>query len=329
MIEAAYYEREPGNLRVRCDLCPHGCRIEAGGRGLCGVRENLGGFLYAGSYQEIVELRYGRIEEHAFFQYRPATRVLFLGIAGDTLHWDFLGEIPGEKPSEPSRWLCAEEAVDHALGKGCSTIVVGHGDPLAGFEFLLEIARRACDCGVAVALSTRGFVNAEPLDALVPFLGAANVMLASVRRPVLRSGGRNRVPPLEAAIRLRERVHLEISYALAPDVNDDSAGVRRAARWIAENLGFDTPVHVVGAAPRGRPELALASIEDRYAAQDIFHEHLRHVYVWDPEAEEGCHTYCPECGSELVHRSLDEVTTPGLMPSGECTVCGHSGVVEW
>jgi len=38
-MRALYWHREYEN--VRCDLCPHGCLIPSGKRGLCRVREHV------------------------------------------------------------------------------------------------------------------------------------------------------------------------------------------------------------------------------------------------------------------------------------------------
>ena len=40
MREAMLYDRLSSH-RVRCRVCAHGCVIEAGQRGVCGVRENV------------------------------------------------------------------------------------------------------------------------------------------------------------------------------------------------------------------------------------------------------------------------------------------------
>jgi pyruvate formate lyase activating enzyme len=330
MIEASYYRRIGESAVTRCELCPHECEIEPGRRGLCGVRENVGGILYAANYEEIVSLKYEAIEEHGFYHYRPGSRVLFLGIAGESLHLDFLGEVPGVKPAEPTRWLTVSEALDHAVGKECPTIVIGHGDPLLWYEFLSDLARSAAHEGVAIALRSRGFWNPAPLDSLLPLVRAVSLTLFGIDEPGMRAGTeRPTVPPLEAARRLQGRVHLEVSYALAADVNDAPDLVLETGRRIANELGRGTPLHVVGAAPAGRPDLGLATADECFEAADLFRRHLRHVYVRTDQEGEGIVTLCPECGSELVCRTPGEVTFPGMMPDGECASCGRTGVVEW
>ena len=51
MKEAMYYDKLE-NLKVRCKLCPHNCRLGSGKTGICGVRRNVDGILYSLIYGE-------------------------------------------------------------------------------------------------------------------------------------------------------------------------------------------------------------------------------------------------------------------------------------
>ena len=53
MKEALFYEKR-GDGSVRCTLCPHYCKIADGDFGICGVRQNRGGTLYAMSYEKAI-----------------------------------------------------------------------------------------------------------------------------------------------------------------------------------------------------------------------------------------------------------------------------------
>ena len=49
MHEARQYAKKEKNS-VKCSLCSHRCTIADGKHGICGVRENEGGTLYATTY---------------------------------------------------------------------------------------------------------------------------------------------------------------------------------------------------------------------------------------------------------------------------------------
>jgi len=53
MHEAHQYERI-GDGTVRCSLCAHRCTIANGKHGICGVRINRGGTLYAATFGRVV-----------------------------------------------------------------------------------------------------------------------------------------------------------------------------------------------------------------------------------------------------------------------------------
>ncbi|MFH1510512.1 MAG: AmmeMemoRadiSam system radical SAM enzyme, partial [Candidatus Woesearchaeota archaeon] len=49
--------------KVQCRLCPHNCMIAEGSRGICGVRENQKGTLYALTYGKPVATAVDPIEK--------------------------------------------------------------------------------------------------------------------------------------------------------------------------------------------------------------------------------------------------------------------------
>ncbi len=52
MKEALYYEKKE-DLKVKCLLCPKYCMLSSGDTGICRVRKNIDGTLYALSYGKI------------------------------------------------------------------------------------------------------------------------------------------------------------------------------------------------------------------------------------------------------------------------------------
>ena len=52
MKEAMFYEKLD-EKKVKCFLCAHHCVIKEGKRGICAVRENIGGILYSLVYGKV------------------------------------------------------------------------------------------------------------------------------------------------------------------------------------------------------------------------------------------------------------------------------------
>ncbi|HNT09148.1 MAG TPA: AmmeMemoRadiSam system radical SAM enzyme, partial [Methanoculleus sp.] len=53
MHEARLYQKLEEDT-VRCSLCPHRCTIRDGKQGVCGVRINRGGTLYAATFGKVI-----------------------------------------------------------------------------------------------------------------------------------------------------------------------------------------------------------------------------------------------------------------------------------
>ncbi len=101
--------------------------------------------------------------------------------------------------------------------------------------------------------------------------------------------------------------------------------LRDIARWIAEQLGPETPWHVT----RFMPYLELAHLPatpirtlERAAAIGA-DEGLRFVYVGNVPGHEGENTVCPNCKRLLVRRTGYEIQDVALRGTF-CAMCGEN-----
>ncbi len=84
---AAYWV--PDGDAVRCGLCPHRCRIAEGKAGICGVRENRGGTLFAATYGKVASVAVDPVEKKPLFHFHPGARILSIGSAGCNFRCEF------------------------------------------------------------------------------------------------------------------------------------------------------------------------------------------------------------------------------------------------
>ncbi|MGH7149435.1 MAG: AmmeMemoRadiSam system radical SAM enzyme, partial [Planctomycetota bacterium] len=82
--EAVLYERQEGG-RVVCFACGHRCPIPEGRPGVCKVRFNRGGVLYA-PYGYVGALQCDPIEKKPFFHAFPGSEALSFGMLGCDYH---------------------------------------------------------------------------------------------------------------------------------------------------------------------------------------------------------------------------------------------------
>jgi pyruvate formate lyase activating enzyme len=71
MKEAMLYQKLDGGA-VRCALCAHRCRIAAGQRGICAVRENRDGVLYSLVYGRSISAAVDPIEKKPLYHFLPS-----------------------------------------------------------------------------------------------------------------------------------------------------------------------------------------------------------------------------------------------------------------
>ena len=81
MHEARLYRKLEENT-VRCSLCSHRCTIRDGKQGVCGVRINRGGTLYAATFGKIIAEAVDPIEKKPLYHFLPGTLSYSLGTIG-------------------------------------------------------------------------------------------------------------------------------------------------------------------------------------------------------------------------------------------------------
>jgi pyruvate formate lyase activating enzyme len=341
VIEASHYERAPGD-RVLCRLCPHDCDIAPGGEGLCAVRRNVGGILYAASYEELTRLGPEPVERLPFYHWRPGGRALAAGAAGESFP-PGLGpparaagedEAVEEEEPAPSRYFAAHEIVDMAAGRSIPAIAFFGGEPFMWFEQMREIAAVAHAEGLATLLVTNGYAHDAPAREMAPLLDAVNVALLGPAAVYERLARARREAVFATIDVLRAAgAHLEATYVVVPGVNDDPRSVDEMAEIVLRRMG-GAPLHVAAAAPAGPGEGAIETTLGRLevsagapvAALIEIGERLRgrlpHVYLSNVYSAEANNTLCRSCRAVLVDRLGPRIAVPGLRPDGACRKCG-------
>jgi pyruvate formate lyase activating enzyme len=119
-------------------------------------------------------------------------------------------------------------------------------------------------------------------------------------------------------------MHVECVTNIVPTINDSEDELRSIARWIATDLGAETPWHVT----RFMPYLEFAHlpptpIETLERARRIGHEEgLSFVYLGNVSVQGGEDTVCPSCGELVVDRVGYSTRIDLLTPDGRCKHCG-------
>ncbi|MFH0755784.1 MAG: AmmeMemoRadiSam system radical SAM enzyme [Bacteroidota bacterium] len=326
MHPASYYKNTVG-LQVQCKLCPHACLLLPGQTGKCRTRVNRAGKLYSLSYGVLSAISRDPVEKKPLYHFLPGRSVLSIGSFGCNFRCDFCQNCNISQIEEDvfSRYpvRTPSDMVEKAqLYKDNIGLAYTYNEPATYFEYMLECASRLKEHGLMNVMVTNGYINKEPLEEILPFMDAFNIDLKSFRDEFYHKRSSAELKPvLDTIARVAGSVsHLELTFLIIPGHNDTEPEWRDMIRWIEENCGQDTILHVSKYFPRHK--LRSSPTPTGTMKQFILaaKERIQYVYAGNnPEIES--HTFCPGCGSLLIEREMYHTRIPGLTGEGHCNHC--------
>jgi pyruvate formate lyase activating enzyme len=326
--EALLYEKEEAN-GVRCALCAHRCRIEAGGRGVCGVRENRAGVLTSLVTRAVVAAQCDPIEKKPLFHVLPGSRSYSIATVGCNFRCSFcqnheISQMPHEEGRIAGRELAPAAIVELALRSGSRSIAYTYTEPTVYFELAYETAGIARENGLRNVFVTNGFMTEEMLRLLAPRLDAANVDLKAFSDEFYRKHCGARLQPVLASLQEMKNlgIWVEVTTLLIPGLNDGEEELRKLAGFL-RSLGAETPWHISRFQPRYRmTEKPLTPAASIHRAIHIGKSvGLKYVYSGNIPGDGGENTSCARCGHLLIGRCGFEVERLELTGSA-CPRCG-------
>lgn len=322
---------EPVGERVHCLLCPHGCRIAPGKRGICGVRENQDGKLQALTYGRVSSIAVDPIEKKPVFHYFPGTTALSVGSVGCTMkcehcqNWQISRSTIAQSELHD---LPPDRLIEIAKSYGSRGVAFTYNEPVIWIEYVHDVSKAAREAGIYTVMVTNGFITQAGLDAVGELIDVWRVDVKGFDDATYK--GLCKVPTIRPVLEQAERarkhwgMHVEVVTNVIPTINDDELQLRGIAQWIRDKLGPDTPWHIT----RFFPYLELSHlpptpIDTLRHARDIGREEgLHFVYLGNVDESGGEDTTCPNCGAIVVRRSGYTVAAQHVK-DGRCAKCGH------
>jgi len=253
--EAMFWAAD-GEGAVRCELCPHGCRIPEGAAGLCGVRENRDGRLLAASWGQISSIALDPIEKKPLYMFHPGSRILSVGSYGCNLRCPFCQNcdisLEYDNAERNAAMLSPEQLTDvakQAVPGGNIGVAYTYNEPLIGYEFVYDCARLVREAGMRNVLVSNGYINPEPLERLLPYIDAMNIDLKGFTDGFYHNLGGGPQAVKETIALARTRCHVEVTTLIIPGGNDSEAEIARLAAWLA-SLDPAIPLHLSRFFPR-------------------------------------------------------------------------------
>lgn len=332
MVEAILYDKLAGN-RVRCNVCRWRCVINPGKMGVCDVRGNEEGRLILLNYARVSSLAADPIEKKPLFHFFPGTSVLSFGTVGCNFHcahcqnWQIACVESVAELQRSLDTIAPEQAIKLAERQHCTGLAWTYNEPAIWFEYTLDTARLAHRKGLYTAYVTNGFMTAEALDIIGPYLDAWRVDIKGFTDSVYHRLARVKQwrGILETAERARHKwnMHVEVVTNIIPSLNDDQAQLMDIAAWIKDSLGELTPWHVTRFYPHREfthlPPTPIATLERAYSLGK--EAGLRFVYVGNVPGHSYENTVCYNCGALVIER-IGYHTRIKALQGTRCAVCG-------
>ena len=315
--------------RIECRACPRLCKLQAGQRGFCFVRQNVGGRMVLTTYGRSSGFCVDPIEKKPLNHFYPGTSVLSFGTAGCNLGCRYCQNWDISKAREFDRLAdqASPETIAAAAQKlGCRSVAFTYNDPVIFAEYAMDVADACRAAGVAAVAVTAGYMTAESRPEFYRNMDAANVDLKGFSEEFYHRHCYSELAPVLDTLKyLRHEtpVWFEVTTLLIPGENDSERELAQAADWFAANLGPDVPWHFTAFHPDykmldkpGTPPATLTRARAIARAQG-----LRYVYTGNVHDPDGSSTRCPGCGRRLIERDGYELGEWQLKKN----CCAHCG----
>jgi pyruvate formate lyase activating enzyme len=315
--------------RIRCDVCPRGCALHEGQRGLCFVRRRQGGTIVLTTYGRSSGFCVDPIEKKPLAHFLPGTSVLSFGTAGCNLACRFCQNWDISKSREID--TLADEASPEGIAEaakllGCRSVAFTYNDPVIFLEYAIDVADACRARGIRAVAVTAGYVQPEPARELFAHMDAANIDLKGFTEGFYHDVCAGRLRPVLDTIEYvanETDVWLELTSLLIPDLNDGDDEIDAMTRWVVDRVGADVPMHFTAFHPDWKMnDLPPTPASTLTRAREIgLREGLQYVYTGNVHDTRGGTTLCPACGEDLVVRDWHRILRYHLTGDGRCLSC--------
>ena len=332
--EAMFYRKLDGG-KVECYLCAHNCNIADSGFGICGVRQNIGGSLYTLCYGEAIAAHIDPIEKKPLYHFLPSSNSYSIATIGCNFkcgfcqNWQISQSTKKEHPLYKNKEFMPEDIVKEARENNCRSIAYTYTEPTIFFEYAYDTAKLAKEAGIYNVFVTNGYMSRDALDAISPYLDAANVDLKSFRDGFYKRICKAHISPVLDSIRYMKKlgIWVEVTTLIVPGENDSEEELKDIARFIA-GVDENIPWHISRFHPDYEfTQYSSTPLEVLRRAENVGKSAgLRYIYLGNAAQE--TNTYCYNCGSPLVKRMYFSVLENNIR-RGKCLYCGADIAGLW
>jgi pyruvate formate lyase activating enzyme len=275
------------------------------------------------------------VEKKPLNHFLPGTAILSIATVGCNLHckncqnWELSQRNPEDAAAAH---LPPAEVPGLAARYGCPSVAYTYSDPIVYYEYTLDTCIKAKEAGMSNVLVTAGYINEKPLRTLCAHVDAANIDLKSMSDRLYRELSDATLKPVLNTLVVAKSlgVMVEVTNLLIPTLNDRDEDIDALCRWVAQNMGRETPLHFSRFYPHYQmrhlpptPASTLARAKDIATAAGLYY-----VYVGNILMRDAANTSCPSCKRLLIRRTRYHVDENHLN-QGRCPDCGTEIYGRW
>jgi pyruvate formate lyase activating enzyme len=328
MKEALYYQPKDHN-QVECMLCPHHCLINDGQRGICRVRYNDAGKLFSEVYGYPAAISMDPIEKKPLYHFFPGKNVLSIGTVGCNLRCFYCQNCDISQVSFNEagkiKYVPVDEMVLMANGKSNNIgMAYTYNEPTIFFEYMYDIAIRIKHAGLKNIMVSNGYIEHEALKQLGEVIDAYNIDLKGFTDRFYKKNTSSSIKPVLESIQFiaKSGAHLELTNLLIPELNTSIKEFINMVKWIRDETGSETVLHLSRYFPRYKADIPSTPAEVLKERYYIAQEYLHHVYLGNINEQGFSDTICYRCNANIIKRNGYGITLDNIDSQGNCKSCG-------
>lgn len=250
MKEAFLYEKLEKKA-VKCQVCSHHCVIQNQSRGICGVRLNIDGVLYAINYNKTISRAIDPIEKKPLYHYLPGTKTYSFATEGCNFkcawcqNWE-ISQAMKNKYEVYGKTITSEEHIRDALKYDCKSISYTYSEPTIFLEYAYDTMVLAHSNNLKNVWVSNGYMSKQSLNLIIDLVDAFNIDLKGFDNVKMKKYTGSVIEPVLENLKIiyKSNSHLEITTLIVPGVNDDFEQIKKIANFIRFELGQGVPWHI-------------------------------------------------------------------------------------
>jgi pyruvate formate lyase activating enzyme len=192
------------------------------------------------------------------------------------------------------------------------------------YEYIMDVISFAPD--LTYVMVSNGLLNEAPLKELCSVIDAFNIDIKGFNEDFYTNICGAHLDDVLRSLKIvhESGAHLELTYLVIPEYNDNMSEIAEMSAWVRDNLSRDVPLHFTRFHPDNEMmDVPWTPTDTLVRAREIAMEAgLNYVYIGNVMTEEGSDTICPDCGSVIIERTGYLVETVGL-DGNCCSNCGR------